>query len=286
MGFEFVKWDGKETRPLLDSKGTVFAVLAGQPNDTTWADNAKTAAEAMGTTAVDLQFAGNGQRGNFDSATVGVSFGGGQTVTSWSNYDALRDLLMLDQFLRLVGFANGIFSMYAPLVYSFYHTNIDALFASNRSLIRNFPRAFSTFTAATFNFGPNTITYPHIDALNLAWGWCCITALGFFNPDLGGHLILWDLKLVIRFPPGSTILIPSALLHHSNIPIQYGETRYSFTQFAAAGLFRWVHNGFKTDKSWNSMASKEQKQQRTQEGATRQTDGCRLFSKWDDLVNQ
>ncbi|KAJ7883792.1 hypothetical protein B0H13DRAFT_2537891, partial [Mycena leptocephala] len=39
-----------------------------------------------------------------------------------------------------------------------------------------------------------------------------ITALRRFNPDLSGHLILWDLKLVIRFPPGSTILIPSAII--------------------------------------------------------------------------
>ncbi|KAJ7624191.1 hypothetical protein B0H17DRAFT_1151319 [Mycena rosella] len=53
-----------------------------------------------------------------------------------------------------------------------------------------------------------------------AWGWCSITALGDFDPNKGGHLILWDLRLAIRFPPGSTILIPSALLHHSNVAIQ------------------------------------------------------------------
>jgi hypothetical protein len=117
----------------------------------------------------------------------------------------------------------------------------------NQSLRHNFDCRFSAFAAATLNFGPLTVTLPHIDALNLAWGWCAITALGFFNPDRGGHLVLWDLKLIIRFPPGSTILIPSAILRHSNIGIGPNERRYSFTQFTAAGLFRWVDNGFRSD---------------------------------------
>ncbi|KAJ7654162.1 hypothetical protein B0H17DRAFT_1214488 [Mycena rosella] len=64
---------------------------------------------------------------------------------------------------------------------------------------------------------------------------------------MDGHLVLWDLKLVIRFPPGSTILILSAILRHSNVLIQANETRYSFTQFTTAGLFCWVDNSFKSD---------------------------------------
>ncbi|KAJ7620521.1 hypothetical protein DFH06DRAFT_1010638, partial [Mycena polygramma] len=45
-----------------------------------------------------------------------------------------------------------------------------------------------------------------------------------FDPNLGGHLILWDLNLVIRFPPGSSIFIPSALLRHSNVSALHGAT--------------------------------------------------------------
>ncbi|KAF8139523.1 hypothetical protein K438DRAFT_1785611 [Mycena galopus ATCC 62051] len=96
-----------------------------------------------------------------------------------------------------------------------------------------------------------TVTRCHVDGLNLAWGWCSITALGNFDADYGGHLVLWDLKLVIRFPAGSTILLPSATLRHSNVGIAEEETRYSFTQFSAAGLFRWVDNGFKSDLTVN-----------------------------------
>jgi hypothetical protein len=89
------------------------------------------------------------------------------------------------------------------------------------------------FAYATFNFGPNTCCFDHVNYRNLPFDWCAITALGMFNPTLGGHLVLWDLKIVIEFPPGSTILISSGAIRHSNIAIRQSETRYSFTQYTA-----------------------------------------------------
>jgi hypothetical protein len=112
-------------------------------------------------------------------------------------------------------------------------------------LRRNFAR--SIFPSAAFNFGPNTWTFKHRDSLNCPFGWCAIQALGHFDPKAGGHLILWDLKMVIEFPPGALILIPSATLTHSNIPVQEGDARVSFTQYCAGGLFRYVDNGFRTE---------------------------------------
>ncbi|KAJ6546112.1 hypothetical protein DFH09DRAFT_927492, partial [Mycena vulgaris] len=50
--------------------------------------------------------------------------------------------------------------------------------------------------------------------------------------------------------PGYTILIPSAAIFHSNIPVAEGECRYSFTQYTAGGLFRWVEHGFKTEEQY------------------------------------
>ncbi|EDR04375.1 uncharacterized protein LACBIDRAFT_330630 [Laccaria bicolor S238N-H82] len=118
------------------------------------------------------------------------------------------------------------------------------LFDHDPTLIHNFEK--SIFTASTFNLGPNTITLDHTDSANVAHGLCAITALGDYDYTLGGHMIIFDLKLIIEFPPGSTILIPSAVFWHGNTPIQPGETRMSFTQFVAGGLFRWVKYGFRT----------------------------------------
>lgn len=85
---------------------------------------------------------------------------------------------------------------------------------------------------------------------NLAFGWCAITALGDYDPTLGGHLVLWDLGIIIEFPPGSTILIPSACIKHSNISIQPHETRYSIVQYAAGDLFKWSAETFDGVKSY------------------------------------
>lgn len=59
-------------------------------------------------------------------------------------------------------------------------------------------------------------------------------------------MVLFDVDLVIEFPPGATILIPSSVMRHGNTPIQDGETRVGMTQYAAGALFRWVDNGFMT----------------------------------------
>ncbi|KAJ7263031.1 hypothetical protein C8J57DRAFT_1231629 [Mycena rebaudengoi] len=61
------------------------------------------------------------------------------------------------------------------------------------------------------------------------------------------------LKLLIDFPAGASLIVPSAFMDHGNTPIQAGETRYSLTQYAAGGLFRWVKYGFQTAKSLLSL---------------------------------
>ncbi|KAJ7869744.1 hypothetical protein B0H14DRAFT_2571680 [Mycena olivaceomarginata] len=178
---------------------------------------------------------------SFAAIARGPSHGGGQTEpgelqNNVANTQLTDELLASEYFLRIAHFT----SSEQPVPFS-----------------RNFPG--SIFVAYTFNFGPCAVCASHIDFANLAWGWCAITALGDFDPDRGGHLILWDLRLVIRFPPGSTILIPSALIRHSNVPIQDYEYRGSFVQYTAGGLFRWVRNGFRTAEAWVKTASLEQK---------------------------
>ena len=61
------------------------------------------------------------------------------------------------------------------------------------------------------------------------------------------------MKLVVEFPPGATVLIPSSLVVHSNTRLQEGEERMSFAQYAAGGLFCWVDNGFQTSKAFKRV---------------------------------
>jgi hypothetical protein len=168
------------------------------------------------------------------------------------------------------------FQLFAPRLFSYYQTELDKLYLSNPNLQRNFAK--SVWPAATFNFGPQTVTFLHTDPGNLAWGWCSISSFGPFDHTRGGHLILWDLGLVVDFPSGSTVLIPSSLVRHSNTAIQPDERRYSFTQYAAGGLFRWVYNGFCSDKEFLGKATSAQKEKWDADRVRRWEDGLAMFS--------
>jgi hypothetical protein len=99
-------------------------------------------------------------------------------------------------------------------------------------------------------------------------------------------MVLWDLGLAVRFPPGSTIMIPSALLTHSNVPIQTGEERYSIIQYSSSGLFRWVYNGFMSDKDFLEKATPEMKRKRQEDQKVRLDGAFSLFSLWEDVRSQ
>lgn len=141
----------------------------------------------------------------------------------------------------------------------------------------------SIWSACTFNLGPYTCALGHRDFANLAFGWCAITALGTFDYTKGGHLILWDCKLVLEFPPGTTILIPSAAVFHSNIPISDEERRYSFTQYTAGGLFRWVEHGFQSEEEYLATLTPAELKQERELGLQRAVEGAGLFSTLEEL---
>ncbi|KAJ7914350.1 hypothetical protein B0H13DRAFT_2325383 [Mycena leptocephala] len=278
--------------PIIDSNGRIIAVLGGMPRDVVgWERITGEAATLLDTRVKqgsfnDEQIYHRRAQEPYPSISRGISHGGGQTepgelCNNPSNTRLTDELLQQECFQRLAGFANCLFATFAPVLFAFYQVQM-AMIAEWRPRLRwNFAR--SVFAACTFNFGPHAITVPHLDFGNLAWGWCAITALGTFDPDVGGHLILWDLKLVIRFPPGSTILIPSAIIRHSNVPVGLHERRFSFTQYTAGGLFRWIRNGFKTDEAFQESATPTEKATRRAEDLGRWEAGVAMYRTVDTL---
>jgi hypothetical protein len=69
----------------------------------------------------------------------------------------------------------ALFQCYAPDLHAYYGDTMNKLYEWNPALLRNFPHKVSVFAAATFNFGLRTVTFPHLDFANLAWGWCAET---------------------------------------------------------------------------------------------------------------
>jgi len=88
---------------------------------------------------------------------------------------------------------------------------------------------------------------------------------------------LWDCHLVVEFPPGATILLPSAILAHSNVTISPEETRYSFTQYTAGGLFRWVDQGFAKSNDFYASLSDDELDAVKAEDSARWAYGLSLF---------
>ena len=178
------------------------------------------------------------------------------------NEQIVQETLESPCFRRIAGFINGMcdifmetsmmishmhsgaFKLFAPNVHADYSRVLDRVQSADMQLSRPFPN--SVFAAATFNCGRRVVTLPHTDHHNYAAGWCAVIALGNYNPTFGGHLVLWDLKVMIEFPPGAVIFLPSAILRHSNTAVCKEETRMSFTQFSPGGLWRWEECGFQT----------------------------------------
>jgi hypothetical protein len=219
-------------------------------------------------------------RGAFITLCSGFSHGRGRTKPmnckqSETNAPVVEDLNKQLCFRRIAGFQSckqmagvlfprpqdflAVFRTWAPKLYDYYDEKLGRLLKKDSSLRRPFRSIFPT---ATYNMGPQTVCVPHMDCANLPFGYCAITALGNYDPEKGGHLVIWECKLILEFPPGSTILIPSAILTHFNLPIAEHEVRYSFTQYAAGSLFRWVDNNFKTAEKHLATLSVEEREER------------------------
>ncbi|KIY45322.1 hypothetical protein FISHEDRAFT_27671, partial [Fistulina hepatica ATCC 64428] len=289
-GFRLHEWDGKTVTPIADSNDRVVVVLAGHPDDPTWDAVHTSAAEELEKARARVRWPKGGRkqgkRGNFHALQSGITFGGGQPKPmNAAHVDHTKSILRgLNEhwaIIRIATFASALFLSWAPRLYHVYKSCLEGLLSHDNLLVRNF--AGSVFAAITYNFGPRTVTFPHRDFQNLPFGWCTVTALGRFNHRKGGHLVLWDLKLVIQFPPGSTILIPSAIIKHSNVRIAAGETRYSITQYSAGGLFRWVDHGYQTESLfWESLDEGAAREERVRQEA-RWMNGLDLFSTLDEL---
>ncbi|KAF8176193.1 hypothetical protein K438DRAFT_1460212, partial [Mycena galopus ATCC 62051] len=188
--------------------------------------------------------------GGFPTENDGYSFGGGRQFVSNLKVRSARNRAAMDTLLadknvgRMATYPIPAFQALFYHIFGDYWKNKKALLEKHPFLRKIFPQ--SPFTAVTANLGPISVSPPHLDGANKADGMCLISALGNFDPDLGGHIVLWDLDLIIRFPPGCSSFIPSAVVAHSNTPIQAHEERFSLLQYSAGSLFRWVANGFKS----------------------------------------
>ncbi|KAE9389765.1 hypothetical protein BT96DRAFT_763725, partial [Gymnopus androsaceus JB14] len=236
---------------LVDGEDRIFGVLGGVPRGSAgpeWQNVAQQAAAAVKVCFDTSTFSAKEQihrRGKFTARCTGIGFGGGRQVVGMmkisgkKNVNAMKQLLQNPAIQRIVGFTNSLFKVFSNQRYSHYSDLLDDLEHQHPHLKRNVPK--TAFAGLTINMGPQSFSPPHIDPGNSVDGWCTSTALGSFNADKGGQMVFWNqgIRLVIRFPSGSSMLFPSGQIVHSNVPIQPHKFRYSLIQYTAGALFRW-----------------------------------------------
>ncbi len=170
---------------------------------------------------------------------------------------------------------------YAPRVHLKMRRRLRLLYMRHPCLQLNFTN--SIYPAAHFNFGPNSVCFEHTDYANDPVNWCHITALGHYDHTKGGHIILFNLRMAVEFPPSASILIPSGVVRHANVAIQSGEMRQAFTQYCPGGLLRWVDGGFQTLKDFGERDPQGKANFVAQLDAKTHT-SVRYFSRWDELM--
>ncbi|KAJ7703730.1 hypothetical protein B0H17DRAFT_854693, partial [Mycena rosella] len=247
---------------IVDAVSRIIAVLAGQPHSTSWDADVASAYRHISEEGAAAAFPCDlrmHRRGGFVVQNVGIYYGQGARIPTRLRtgiYEPMLDHLLGNPAVeRMATFASAAFALWAPRLHQYYREHDNKLHECFPHLCCNFP--WSVFSCAAFNFGPSVWTFRHCDVLNPPFGWCAVQCAGEFDATQGRHLVLWDLKLVVEFPAGALILLPSATITHSNIPVAPGQKHISFTQYTAGGLMRFVDNGFRMDTEVEAEDPKE-----------------------------
>ncbi|KAJ7697296.1 hypothetical protein B0H16DRAFT_1484810 [Mycena metata] len=184
----------------------------------------------------------NGVGAMFNEPVVPVDTGQGVLLSALVFFQLFTTLAMK----RLVGYGNS----YDPL-----KAQKDTSLQDHPDSL--YPCDSSVFSAATVDFGgpPCCIFAPGVPDRQQVRQWSILTALGNYKPRHGGHVIFWDLGLVVCFPPGSSILIPTGLIRYSFVRVRPGERRYSLLQWAGAGIARWFLNNGHSDMQFAKHAT-------------------------------
>ncbi|KAG6810511.1 hypothetical protein H0H92_011538 [Tricholoma furcatifolium] len=292
-GFEFMEWPDRPC-VITDKSHRIICVLIGRPKHSSWDKVIQNAALLLNNFREKALKAGflshkdhqDNRRGNFYALAAGVSMGGGRMAPGeFVHPPGLQ--VMLDELLaekdiqRIANFQSKALFSYAPKLYGWLCTKIGDLM---KTFKRYFPK--SVFPAITINLGPQTQCLIHRDPNNLANGLCIVTALGNYDHKRGGKFVFPQLKLVIEFPAGMSLALPSATLLHGNTPIQSGELRFSITQYCAGGLVRWVDYGCTTAKRLCSTAGgRSRRAEMDGPPGSRWKQVINLFSRFNELEN-
>ncbi|KAH7872154.1 uncharacterized protein C8R40DRAFT_1053013 [Lentinula edodes] len=202
------------------------------------------------------------RRGKYTTLPAGCGFGGGRTspgnYANTAHNEPLVDAVLSDPAVqRVARYVDAGLQTYWPKLHQFLSNLLEHILMDCPDIRRLF--AGCCYGACHLNLH-NAATLDHEDYYNILFALCAVYASGKYDHTRSGHLIAWSLGIVAQFPAGSAAFLPSACVTHANTPIdsKSGEHRSSIAFFTSAGLARWYHNGYMSDKEFMERASPRQ----------------------------
>ncbi|KZP11282.1 hypothetical protein FIBSPDRAFT_962386 [Athelia psychrophila] len=245
-GFGYMAWDGRVPRPVTDGSGCVVANLIGKPADPNWEGVHRRATELLRKAGGRIRCTTKDmyhRRGNFRVLAQGIWYGTGMTKPA-NTKNTKRNARVLNSLMKSKEFRR---------VVSF----TNSCFGTWSPRLHKY---YGDMMAAL------CVHHPHLQR-NFA----------------AGESVFAGVPSLPLFPPGSTVLIPSAVFTHSNTAIQEGESCYSFTQYTSGGLFRWVEHGFQGEQPYHASLSNREKREEEKRKAGRWAKGMEMYSMIAEL---
>ena len=174
--------------------------------------------------------------------------------------------------------STGNLAGFAPKIYRKYADKLQEMFERMPDLQRIVSK--SVFPTASFDFRNGRPCH----ASDGQAGWCSLTAGGDFDPHTGGHLFLPQARLIVEFPPGATVLIPSTLVY-GIVPVPRGQTRYTFAQYTPVDVVRYIDNGYRTRRDVFRETTSDLTRDDASKSLMRLQDDLKLLSCFDELHN-
>ncbi|KAG6915875.1 hypothetical protein DXG01_009452 [Tephrocybe rancida] len=157
-------------------------------------------------------------------------------ITTTDLKQQLVDELLKDvNISRVASFQSMKLNRFSPKMWDKYEYTTARMNSTRWNAPINFQG--STYPAVRFNVGPQTSTVqPYMDCQQECRGLSAMTPIGNYNYKLGGHIVFYELKLIVEVVPGTTLFVPTGLLSYGTMDIQESEERMTITQCFGPGL--------------------------------------------------
>ncbi|KAJ6464313.1 hypothetical protein C8R47DRAFT_1079688 [Mycena vitilis] len=252
LGFTLIEWD--DPRAFVDLEDRIDAFFIGPPRERTqWERTIIDATHAMERARRDFD------RRGIDDHTLHTGFKNGakgvQRPQNFLNHDRntviLAELRHSVPIQEIISFQNAAMQTVAPEIWGCANTAIETVMDNDASLRLPFhqclgqPDQPTAFAEVEYIFHIAD-SRPKPRLRDRATGWTAFTSLG--NYDAGeGTVILWQERRIVRFPVGSTFLVPAGLFSYSFAGISEYSSRMLISQSFDGDIWRFIEGGMSSE---------------------------------------